>query len=455
VVALRSRKLEQLFGDRLDAVPHANSVAFVNSGVMESYDLDLKATLCGSTDSDKRDLGCDVAAMANTAGGVILLGVGEDAQGRAATAPGVPLSDAEHRRIRQVVAAQVGPLPVFDIISVEDPSTPGHGFLMVAIPRSANAPHGVIINNAYRFPKRNGTTTTYLAEPQIAEAYRARFAGLATRVEGAERIERDFLGTLDTSTQVFAVVTLVPDLPGDSIVDSVTFREFEQSMIGRDPLLLKRNTSWQRATVRRRRLAADGARSNAPGSSYLAAELHHDGAGSFAAVVDLRRDDQELTNVEDEVVINAVAGGLRLLARHARDRAAAGGMATVRATVWPIDTDHPARLFHNSGFRRGPWAPASPPRPDLGGRLRHRRPGNRRPAPPCGHASAGQQVVSGVRPARSTFKSPPPVRSAGATGILGARRSWPGQGRSEYRLPKRPCLNMNRPARRMCPRRPA
>jgi hypothetical protein len=48
-----------------------------------------------------------------------------------------------------------------------------------------------------------------------------------------------------------------------------------------------------------------------------------------------------------------VAGGLRLLARHARDRAAAGGMATVRATVWPIDTDHPARLFHNSGFGEG------------------------------------------------------------------------------------------------------
>jgi hypothetical protein len=48
MVALRSRKLEVLFGDRLDAVPHANIVAFVNSGVMESYDLDFKATLYGA-----------------------------------------------------------------------------------------------------------------------------------------------------------------------------------------------------------------------------------------------------------------------------------------------------------------------------------------------------------------------------------------------------------------------
>jgi hypothetical protein len=36
-------------------------VAFLNSGVMESYDLDFKATLYGATDSDKRDLGSDVA----------------------------------------------------------------------------------------------------------------------------------------------------------------------------------------------------------------------------------------------------------------------------------------------------------------------------------------------------------------------------------------------------------
>ena len=190
-----------------------------------------------------------------------------------------------------------------------------------------------------------------MTEPQIAEAYRARFVGLSNRVDGAERIERDFLGTLDTSSQVFVVVTLVPDLPGDATVDSMTFREFERSIISHDPLLLKRGASWQRATTRHRRLAADGARSNAPGGSFLACELHNGGAGSFAAVVDFRRDGQEATDVEDEVVINAVASGLRFLARHTRDRAAAGGMATARVTLWPVDAEHPARLFHNSGFQ--------------------------------------------------------------------------------------------------------
>jgi hypothetical protein len=69
-------------------------------------------------------------------------------------------------------------------------------------------------------------------------------------------------------------------------------------------------------------------------------------------------------DVEDEVVFNAVASGLRFLARHARtrDRAAAGGMATAHSTVWPVDPDYPAWLFHNSGFRDDHGRPQ--PKPD-------------------------------------------------------------------------------------------
>ncbi len=54
--------------------------------------------------------------------------------------------------------------------------------------------------------------------------------------------------------------------------------------------------------------------------------------------------------VEEEVVVNAVVSGLRFLARHARDRAGAGGMATLRATIWPVSAQLPAYLFHNRGF---------------------------------------------------------------------------------------------------------
>jgi hypothetical protein len=52
--------------------------------------------------------------MANTAGGVIVLGIAEDNRARAAAAPGVALSDGEVGRIRQIVASLVSPLPTVD-----------------------------------------------------------------------------------------------------------------------------------------------------------------------------------------------------------------------------------------------------------------------------------------------------------------------------------------------------
>ncbi|MFY1651120.1 helix-turn-helix domain-containing protein [Solwaraspora sp. WMMB762] len=201
MVALRSRRLERLLGGRLEEVTHAQVASLVGSLVTESYDLDFKGELYGRSDKDKRDLGGDVAAMANTAGGAILLGVVEDDQARASSAPGVALSDAEVGRIRQIVASQVSPLPIFDVLQVEDPGQPGYGFIVIAVPRSPSAPHAVLVNDALRFPKRNGTTTTYLSEPEVAQAYAARLAGIANRINDLERCEGEFVARLDVAQQ--------------------------------------------------------------------------------------------------------------------------------------------------------------------------------------------------------------------------------------------------------------
>ncbi|MFI6494760.1 hypothetical protein [Streptomyces sp. NPDC050564] len=53
--------------------------------------------LYGGNDKAKRDLAGDMAVLANTAGGVLMLGVAEDDQARAAELPGVALSDGEVR----------------------------------------------------------------------------------------------------------------------------------------------------------------------------------------------------------------------------------------------------------------------------------------------------------------------------------------------------------------------
>jgi hypothetical protein len=345
MVALRSRRLERLLGDRLEDVTHAQITTLVTNAVGEAYDLDFKGELYGQSDKDKKSLAIDVAAMANTAGGVILLGIVEDAQARASSAPGVAVNDAEVNRIRQIVASQVAPLPTFDVLQVDDPGHAGHGYLMIAVPRSPSQPHAVVVNDALRFPKRNGTTTTYLSEPQVADAYAARLASIANRRDELDRQETEFVSRLDHMERTFVVLTLVPDLPGDFRVDARTASAFKKEVVNTNPLVLDRGVQWQQVSVATQRLTAWGELNGTGPTKSLACELHESGAGCFGVAVDELVEGRTVSHINDESAVNAVWSGLRFLARHARDRSAAGGNASVRATIWPVSGAIPAALI--------------------------------------------------------------------------------------------------------------
>ncbi|AKL71089.1 hypothetical protein SSAG_06854 [Streptomyces sp. Mg1] len=354
MVALRSRRLEGLLGADLATVSHAQIFALKTNAVSESYDLEFKGELYERNDKAKRDLAGDVAALANTAGGLLLLGVTEDEQARAAEVPGVELSDGEVLRIRNIVADLVHPLPTFDVRQIEDPQCPGHGVLMIAVPRSPTAPHGVLINEGFRYPRRNGASITYLAESQIAAAYQDRSARRQTRHEDLLRYERDLVNRLDTSDQTYVVVTLVPDLSGDFTIDTKALRTFQLDTLNRDLRVIPRGICVSHAMVGNRRLIAHGG-SHPATAKWVACELYQSGAGSFAAIAANRKDfarpgqiDENTTvsRIEDEDLALDIWSGLRHLARHARDRAAAGGTATVRVTIVPITDDLPAELRH-------------------------------------------------------------------------------------------------------------
>jgi hypothetical protein len=357
MVALRSRRLEGLFGARLDAVSHAQVAALKTNEVSESYDLEFKGELYGANDRAKRDLAGDVAALANTAGGVLLLGVAEDDQARVAELPGVALSDSEVLRYRSIVADLVHPLPTFDVRQIDAPNRPGHGFLMIAVLRSSSAPHGVLVNEGLRYPRRNGASITYLSEAEVAAAYQDRFARRQTRHDDLLRYERDLIGRLDASEQTYVVVSLVPDLSGDFTLDTKTMRAFRKETLDRDLSVIPRMVPVRHVTVGSRRLIAHGGPEPAK-ASWIACELHQSGAGTFAAVAANRESmaplgqtdgNAKLSRIDDEDLVLDIWSGLRLLARHARDRAAASGPATVRAAIWPVDPGLPAELRQSRG----------------------------------------------------------------------------------------------------------
>jgi hypothetical protein len=337
--------------------------ALVTNHISEAFDLDFKRDLYGNADADKRALATDVAALANTAGGLLVLGIEEDRQARAVTAPGVAVSDGEITRILSIVGSRVVPLPVFDVLPVLRPGETGHGFIVIAVARDALAPHAVIVNKDLRYPRREGTITGYLSEPEVASAYRERLAGAqrqGTRIDEIEREALERLSTGDTDVP-WVVVSLVPDLPGEMTINSEVFRTFRNEIAAPVPLIGPGfGTRFYRASVGRRRLLADGSRDDSLLAKWASLELHADGSGVCAiGVLDLlegRRvvppleSEPVVRRVGDESLVNAVMSGVLLLARHARDRAAAGGNALVRAQIYPMSHERPMGLGHTRHY---------------------------------------------------------------------------------------------------------
>ncbi len=377
MVALRSRRLEDVLGGSLEDLTFERVERLVAGGVTEAFDLDFKQALYGTSDAARRDLATDVAALANTSGGLLILGIEEDDQARAIAAPGVALSDDELNRIHQIVGSQVVPAVVYEPIPVRKPGQDDHGFLVIAVLRDPLAPHAVIVNQGLRFPVRNGTTIRYLSEPEVAAAYRERSMGAERQAARVEEIERDALERLDpASGSRWVVVSLVPDLAGDLAINSGSFAAFRQEVIGQSATIVPSGARFRRASVGRRRLVADGTMDSSAAASGLLLELHADGAGVCCiSVVNRTRevspsadaDEPAVSRIHVEDMVVAVMSGLWQLGRHARDRAAVSGSAIVRVQIYPVAPDQQAVLVNtrDMGFydRLGDRALAAPQRP--------------------------------------------------------------------------------------------
>jgi hypothetical protein len=117
-------------------------------------------------------------------------------------------------------------------------------------------------------------------------------------------------------------------------------------------------------------LLADGTRDDSPLAKWISFELHTDGSGVFSiCVLDLmerrpdrppREEEPRSQLLQDEGIVIGVMSGLLQLAQHARDRAAAGGNALVRAQVFPVSPMRPTGLGHSRfhGFADSRGSPA-------------------------------------------------------------------------------------------------
>lgn len=213
-----AQRVTALLGVALDKVTEEHLEGLVRASVREDADLDFKRDAYGSGDSDKRELAADIAAMANYRGGVIIVGIDELGECAAGLSP-VPIDDGEETRIRQVAAGNIAPHLSFEVIVVPGSKSSDSGFYLIVVPPSQWRPHAVRQDKNLRYPVRDGSTKRWLAEPEVADAYRGRFQ-LAT--EDSERVSGlldEGLQAMDLSEDAYLAVGLVPSGRGAMEID--------------------------------------------------------------------------------------------------------------------------------------------------------------------------------------------------------------------------------------------
>jgi hypothetical protein len=170
-----------LLGAPVQQASYGHVAALAAKKVREDADLDFKGANSYIADGDgAEELAKDVTGMANARGGLIIIGITEDEQACAKDVSPVETAGRIRDQMEQILRSRVVPwLNGTEIRPVECPDAPGTGFYLISVPRSPLAPHAVRSlgpnKPRYCYAHRAGTTTRWLEETEVANAYRDRF----------------------------------------------------------------------------------------------------------------------------------------------------------------------------------------------------------------------------------------------------------------------------------------
>lgn len=245
----------------------------------------------------------------------------------------VDLDDGHLRHIRQVIATNTAPPVPSEAVPVHNPDAPGTGFLLLAVPRSPHGPHAVTARPANLPTEVSALSaargqTEWLTETDVATAYRARYTAAAERDQRLADVEEELVDAVASRSTPHLTATLVPEQAGDMLIDSDRFARYQEELVATRFYLGQGVRNFGRVTVGPRRLIV----TEGSGQYSARAELHRDGSSAIAIPLKgrIHVDDYEeaqLHTAEPGDVVYPLLCALPLLASHARDRAAAGGLA--------------------------------------------------------------------------------------------------------------------------------
>jgi len=353
----RFPRLEVLLGSRLDDLTERHLQQVVERAstapVLEDSDLDFKEALYGVRDEDKRSLAADIAAFANTTGGVILLGVRESSGVAIQLAP-VAFSDAEELRMRQIIASIVAPMPLIALRRVQSGESADQGVWLLAVPKSPHAPHAVRVSDGLRYYRRDGNRNRPLSESEVADAYRDRFRTAQAQLQRVHEVHEDGVSWLDMADSAWLTITLVPNVPATTPINERArtsadrwSRSYADGHRADAPF---RHTPRAGVGIRRLTFRDSSERGKAKGAY---GELHEDGAMFAATQVDwLIKSDQKRFELEDESIVLAALGLLRFSVECSMLRAGTHGDAVLFASLQALNVEGQFTVPMALGHRR-------------------------------------------------------------------------------------------------------
>lgn len=302
--------------------------SFVKSGATESQIVEFKSEDHPTGDKGNAEFAKDVAALANSEGGVILFGIAEGEKDGFAVIDPILIDQRLDARLRQLIFSRVSPPISFSSWWLVLESDAAKGVFVLHIPRSPYAPHAVANSNTLMFPVRRGTITTFLAEPDLARAYESRIMSGESRERKILHLEKTVKLALPEGN-CWLILTLVPDNPGPTRMDEKKFNRIRMKHLQKDVGLGWWRCSWSHvfAGLSKARLYS-GYEQNEGWPSYAFAELYADGSGSFAGFVPEVATATDVSANSDVIALNDeqfaewILGGLQTLTSHARDMGA-------------------------------------------------------------------------------------------------------------------------------------
>ena len=183
----------------------------VKNGVVETDNLDWKSMLPPPKGLPQTDFPKDVAAMANSGGGLIIFGIREQQKVATERVDVGELTETYERSLRSAAITAISP-PVFGLL-IHRLGTEGQRAVIVEVPASVDGPHLIYKNDYFGAPVRNDADTVWMKERQIEAMYRARFEERRHATEALDNLYEEALQGRDASKRAWLIAVAHPRLP--------------------------------------------------------------------------------------------------------------------------------------------------------------------------------------------------------------------------------------------------